>query len=142
MSTATEQGMRILYVEDYEIQRETYLAHIRRRWGGQSLGVGTKWDAIRLIEDEEFVPELVIHDCQIPGSAGDAADYTHGNELYRFFRKLKIPVIVLTNSVADMQVLEPYRSEPPIDFFSKTPLNEEVIDAVVERYRRWKEEGK
>lgn len=141
MSDSAAIKPTILYIEDEEIPRDTFLEYIRSVYGPDSMGAGSKLGALRLLMSG-FKPDLVIHDCQIPVDDGGVYKLEPGNELYRRLVDYRhksgrrLPIVVLTGNM-DRKNQEPYRSYPPIDFLDKDPLDSAKIDQIVDLYRKW-----
>jgi len=105
--------------------------------------------AMRLIEEEDYRPDLVIHDCNPLRYDEDELDSKQaGDDLYAFFVDEELPVVVFSGKAKDEAVhVEPYRSDPPLAWFEKPLVRESLpdgtsrlvqIDEAVEHYLEWK----
>lgn len=123
----------ILYVEDRIDTMEYWRDHIRKHWSEKSEGVRSLEKALELIQDENFDIDLAIHDRGIlRHETDDVDDDDAGDALYYELIEAQIPVAVVSGS--DLENVEPYRSMgPDLKFFSK-PINEEIIEQIVDNF--------
>lgn len=143
--------LRILYVEDDPDTLEVISEYIRRKWSSSSEAVRSLERATRLVREEGFRPDLVIHDCSPLYRDSDEMDsYPAGDALYVLCLEEQFPVVVVSGSIqAEMEEKLPYRGNPPIAWQSK-PLTWQSsadggegrwveIDEVVASYLSWVE---
>lgn len=135
----SDRKLKILYLEDIPDTLETWLAFIRKTWGGECKGVRSREKALQLIADG-FRPDLVIFDRGILFYEGEEVDDKEaGDSLYYDLVDRNIPVVVISG--ADLEDVEPYCSYPPLRFISK-PVTEKSLRLAVDRYFEWLEEGR
>lgn len=144
-----EKDLKFLCVEDNPDILESLLDDVRHRFNPESRGARSFKAAQDLLDEEEFLPDLVIHDCKPLRYDQDELDSEEaGNELYAFFIDKKLPVAVLSgNNAEEMLDKEPYRSDPPLTWLDK-PLRSKPlpdggtccaqIDEAVEAYLKWR----
>lgn len=127
----------ILYVEDDPDTLETMTDYLRERWSPSSKGVRSLDEAMDLIEEEGFSPDLVLHDCKPLRHPDDERDsLAAGDQLYSFFVSEHLPVAVITGSSPDeMRRQEPYRSDPPLCWLEKPFTQLDRNDGEI----RWKQ---
>src|ERR1700677_3437000 len=97
MTTENPQLQRILIVEDEDNAREGY-EPLLRRWNWAVLGVGSGEEA--LAKFQEFQPDLILADVELPGMNGLDLLKQLGDEI------LRIPVIIITGRGSDERVVQ------------------------------------
>jgi len=95
--TEAPQLQRILIVEDEDNARKGYEA-LLRKWNWTILGVGSGEEA--LAKFQEFQPDLILADVELPGMNGLDLLKQLGDEI------LRIPVIIITGRGSDERVVQ------------------------------------
>jgi hypothetical protein len=144
--------LRILYVEDDLDTLQVVGDYIRKRWSPESQGIRSLEAAMRLLREDGYRADLVIHDCSPLYREGDEIDSeAAGDALYALCVEEGLPVVVVSGQLREEKEQKlPYRSTPPIAWLSK-PLTWESsqdgeegrwveIDEAVASYVRWAEE--
>lgn len=134
--TIPDKEIRILLIDDDLDILTPNLELIRRNWSEDSRGARSAERVYQMIDEEEFVPTLVLHDCNpLEWEKDPEESETAGDDLYRYFMRKKIPVIVLSaNPETRTLQREPYRSPPPIAWISK-PFDLEKMAVAMEKFR-------
>lgn len=135
-----DEDVIVLYVEDKDDIRPTWLEFIRGRYSSESKAVASYRAARKLIEGGAFRPHVAIHDASILNADGDESDSERaGNLLYRVFVRAGIPVSVLSGE--DVRGREPYRSNPLQGVYLSKPVSEAKIIEAIEACIRRDEQG-
>ncbi|MGA8034501.1 MAG: sigma-54 dependent transcriptional regulator [Candidatus Acidiferrales bacterium] len=122
MTTDAPQLQRILIVEDEENARKGYEA-LLRKWNWTILGVGSGEEA--LAKFQEFQPDLILADVELPGMNGLDLLKQLGDEI------LRIPVIIITGRGSDERVVQAI--DAGAYWYIEKPLKPPVLRALLER---------
>jgi DNA-binding NtrC family response regulator len=122
MTTENPQLQRILIVEDEENARKGYEA-LLRKWNWTILGVGSGEEA--LAKFQEFQPDLILADVELPGMNGLDFLKQLGDEI------LHIPVIIITGRGSDERVVQAI--DAGAYWYIEKPLKPPVLRALLER---------
>src|ERR1700678_4165119 len=122
MTTENSQLQRILIVEDEENARKGYEA-LLRKWNWTILGVGSGEEA--LAKFQEFQPDLILADVELPGMNGLDFLKQLGDEI------LRIPAIIITGRGSDERVIQAI--EAGAYWYIEKPLKPPVLRALIER---------
>jgi DNA-binding NtrC family response regulator len=122
MTTENPQLQRILIVEDEENARKGYEA-LLRKWNWAILGVGSGEEA--LAKFQEFQPDLILADVELPGMNGLDLLKQLGDEI------LRIPVIIITGRGSDERVVQAI--DAGAYWYIEKPLKPPVLRALLER---------
>jgi DNA-binding NtrC family response regulator len=116
------QLQRILIVEDEDNARKGYEA-LLRKWNWTILGVGSGEEA--LAKFQEFQPDLILADVELPGMNGLDLLKQLGDEI------LRIPVIIITGRGSDERVVQAI--DAGAYWYIEKPLKPPVLRALLER---------
>src|SRR5580658_6974107 len=122
MTAENPQLQRILIVEDEENARKGYEA-LLRKWNWTILGVGSGEEA--LAKFQEFRPDLILADVELPGMNGLDLLAQLGDEISR------VPVIIITGRGSDERVVQAI--EAGAYWYIEKPLKPPVLRALLER---------
>src|SRR2546421_277537 len=87
-SPLADRNLKILYIEDRKEILDPLLQYIQEQWSPESKGARSNYSAMRLLEVDNFVPDLVIFDSEILGRDTDqVATPNAAQVLYRFLVK-------------------------------------------------------
>jgi DNA-binding NtrC family response regulator len=120
--TEAPQLQRILIVEDEDNARKGYEA-LLRKWSWTILGVGSGEEA--LAKFQEFQPDLILADVELPGMNGLDLLKQLGDEI------LRIPVIIITGRGSDERVVQAI--DAGAYWYIEKPLKPPVLRALLER---------
>ena len=120
--TEAPQLQRILIVEDEDNARKGYEA-LLRKWNWTILGVGSGEEA--LAKFQEFQPDLILADVELPGMNGLDLLKQLGDEI------LRIPVIIITGRGSDERVVQAI--DAGAYWYIEKPLKPPVLRALLER---------
>src|SRR6202046_5118694 len=122
MASETSKLQRILIVEDADNARKGYEA-LLRKWNWEILGVGSGEEA--LARFQEYAPDLILADVELPGMNGLDLLAQLGAEIAR------IPVIIITGRGSDERVVQAI--EAGAYWYIEKPLKPPVLRALIER---------
>src|SRR6202046_4433690 len=122
MASETSKLQRILIVEDADNARKGYEA-LLRKWNWEILGVGSGEEA--LARFQEYAPDLILADVELPGMNGLDLLAQLGEEIAR------IPVIIITGRGSDERVVQAI--EAGAYWYIEKPLKPPVLRALIER---------
>src|SRR6202451_2195409 len=122
MTNSTPNQQRILIVEDEDNARKGYEA-LLRKWNWEILGVGSGEEA--LAKFQEYAPDLILADVELPGMNGLDLLAHLGEEIAR------IPVIIITGRGSDERVIQAI--EAGAYWYIEKPLKPPVLRALIER---------
>lgn len=125
----------ILYVED-----QADIGALTFRTIAGTYSPASEWvrsqDAVAVLFETGFAPDLVIHDCSPLFKETDQFDHVAaGDQMYREFVARKLPVVVLSG-MNNRAILSnpPYSADPPLGWVDK-PVDEAKIRQAVELYK-------
>jgi DNA-binding NtrC family response regulator len=122
MASEPSKLQRILIVEDEDNARKGYEA-LLRKWNWEILGVGSGEEA--LAKFQEYAPDLILADVELPGMNGLDLLAQLGEEIAR------IPVIIITGRGSDERVVQAI--EAGAYWYIEKPLKPPVLRALIER---------
>src|ERR1700723_786115 len=122
MTNSTPNQQRILIVEDEDNARKGYEA-LLRKWNWETLGVGSGEEA--LAKFQEYAPDLILADVELPGMNGLDLLAQLGEEIAR------IPVIIITGRGSDERVIQPLKAGAY--WYIEKPLKPPILRALIER---------
>src|SRR6201985_523064 len=122
MATEPSKLQRILIVEDEDNARKGYEA-LLRKWNWTILGVGSGEEA--LAKFQEFQPDLILADVELPGMNGLDLLKQLGDEI------LRIPVIIITGRGSDERVVQAI--DAGAYWYIEKPLKPPVLRALLDR---------
>src|ERR1700678_2882870 len=122
MATEPSKLQRILIVEDEDNARKGYEA-LLRKWNWEILGVGSGEEA--LAKFQEYAPDLILADVELPGMNGLDLLAQLGEEIAR------IPVIIITGRGSEERVVQAI--EAGAYWYIEKPLKPSVLQALLSR---------
>jgi len=126
----------VFYTEDIQDVFDHFMEFIHQTWSEASRGARSLEEALDILEDESFSPDLAIFDRGILRHAGDNVDDEQaGDQLYYELYDLEIPTAVLSGH--SLEGTEPYRSKrrPTLGFYPK-PTTKKALREAVEAFKR------
>lgn len=122
-------AIKILYVEDDPALFVPWFKFICETWGEGCRGSRSREKAIELIEEQGFLPDLVIFDRGILFYEDDEVDSKKaGDSLYYYLHKRGVPIAVFSGD--DLGSVEPYSSHKPLKLFPKPFDRSHLFEAV------------
>src|SRR5580698_8799480 len=122
MTTPIPNQQRILIVEDEDNARKGYEA-LLRKWNWEILGVASGEEA--LAKFQEFQPNLILADVELPGMNGLDLLRHLGDEVNH------IPVIIITGRGSDERVV--HAIEAGAYWYIEKPLKPPVLRGILDR---------